>query len=569
MSRKPFSTPSPRPLSPKDVRAGGVLGDRIRRSYDRLERDDYRPDAVLKEPDYPWPGDMEGRLTLALTLLEQVTGRPARHLPELLDRLPGAFNEAGYLGRVATDRRHDEQQLSGHAWLLRGLCEQYEAHRDERALSWIDAIVRGLALPARDAYAAYPHETYADLLDGEAIGQIGRVDLGPWRLSTDIGCAFILLDGLSHVYRITEDPAVGDMLDAMAETFVELDFVKMSLQTHATLSGVRGLLRLAEQRRSTALLDEAQRIWRLYWTTARTANDANHNWFGRPHWTEPCAMVDAYMTAMSLWRLTGEAAFLRQAHRVAYNGLGFAQRPNGGYGCDCCVGAHDVYLAPQEGTYEAWWCCTMRGGEGLTRMAQDGWHMCDDALYLAAYADGVAHVTSEGGSATIAQKTTYPFNGEAAITVEEAAGEAFASIAFVVPEGGSATRVVVDGAPAPYETRDGFVHVPVTPRAGREIQAMFSLSVGAEPYVGGLDGGPHVCLRHGPLLLGIDMPKTSDESAARVTLTPNPKLEPLGDARYRIVGASCEVRPVCDHYALDPEAARHDRRQVIFPLEEE
>jgi len=346
MARQPFRSPSPQPLAATNVRPGGVLGERVRRNYDRLERDDYRPDVVVKGPDYSWPGDMEGRLTLALTLLEQITGRPARYLPELLDRLPGAFNEAGYLGQVAPAGKHDEQQLSGHSWLLRGLCERYEAHRDERALSWIDDIVRGLALPARDAYAAYPHETYADLLEGGAIGEIGRVDLGPWRLSTDIGCAFILLDGLSHVYRITDDPAVGGMLDDMAETFLQLDFVGMSLQTHATLSALRGLLRLAEQRRSTALLDEIRRIWRLYWTTARTANDANHNWFGRPRWTEPCAMVDAYIVAISLWRLTGDAAFLRQAHRVAYNSLGFAQRPNGGYGCDCCAGAHDVYLAP-------------------------------------------------------------------------------------------------------------------------------------------------------------------------------------------------------------------------------
>ena len=59
------------------------------------------------------------------------------------------MNSQGYFGPLVDPKAVDEQQLAGHGWVLRGLCEYYEWKHDERALEMIDKIVRNLACPRR------------------------------------------------------------------------------------------------------------------------------------------------------------------------------------------------------------------------------------------------------------------------------------------------------------------------------------------------------------------------------------------------------------------------------------
>ena len=60
------------------------------------------------------------------------------------------------MGNVATDSVIDEQQLSGHSWLLRGLCEYYLWRKDPAVLAMIKNIVENLFLPTCGDYPSYP-----------------------------------------------------------------------------------------------------------------------------------------------------------------------------------------------------------------------------------------------------------------------------------------------------------------------------------------------------------------------------------------------------------------------------
>ena len=73
----------------------------------------------------------------------------------------------------------------------------------------------------------------------------------------------------------------------MAEEYSAIDFTGISMQTHATLSALRGILCFYESVRDEKLLDIAKRIFSLYMDEGMTRNYANCNWFGRPFWTEP------------------------------------------------------------------------------------------------------------------------------------------------------------------------------------------------------------------------------------------------------------------------------------------
>ena len=102
----------------------------------RLEMREYRPETVLNMDQAGWPGDWEGRTILALVRIAETTKKEPAYLHEIVDIVLDARNERGYLGPIYDGRSThsgttdggalvNEQQLSGHSWLLRGLCAYY------------------------------------------------------------------------------------------------------------------------------------------------------------------------------------------------------------------------------------------------------------------------------------------------------------------------------------------------------------------------------------------------------------------------------------------------------------
>ena len=350
----------------------GEMGYRILKSFARLHDREYRPEVLFHIEKNGWAGDWEGRTLLALVLLSRITGKKALFLDVILERLGGELNERGYLKGILSDSQADEQQLSGHSWLLRGLLEHYLWTGEERSLRIAKGIVEGLYLPRRALYDHYPLERRRMDERAAADGNKDSVATDGWYLSTDIGCAFMSLDGLSQYYAVTGDERVRAMLETMIRVYMEIDFVKASMQTHASLSACRGILRYYQCTRDPKLLSFVSGFMRLYSDYGMTENYANFNWFGRPLWTEPCGFIDSFILATELWRETRDAGWLAFASRVYQNAFAHGQRSNGGFGCDDCVGPLGVsgLLAAQRKHYEAHWCCTMRGAEGLSWAAR-------------------------------------------------------------------------------------------------------------------------------------------------------------------------------------------------------
>lgn len=359
--------------------AEGEIQTRADLLFTRLEGPMYQPEQIFTIESGGWPGDWEGRTILALTMLTQITGREPLYLDEIVARLEENVNEKGYLRQMLPDGDVDEQQLSGHSWLLRGLCEYYLLHHHTFVLHRIEAIVRNLFIPVTGRYAEYPILPEDRVTDGKESGHIGK-KVGHWYLSSDTGCAYIPLDGLSQAYVLlqkeSDDPALVEqlkaLLDEMVTGFTNIPFLEISVQTHATLTGCRGILRLYEQDGDTGKLAFVEKIFALYQAEGMTANYANYNWFGRPEWTEPCAVIDSFMVAAQLYQYTGKVGYAEISQRILYNGLYAGQRANGGFGTDTCLGAMDKadshILACS--SYEAYWCCSMRGGEGLAAVSR-------------------------------------------------------------------------------------------------------------------------------------------------------------------------------------------------------
>ncbi len=337
---------------------------RIALNAQRLREPYYQMPEVFQHPECDWPGDKEGRALLAFVSHYKMTGEINPCMPALLAEMPNRTNQDLYFGPDACEVIF-EQQLSGHSWLLRGLCEHYEQFLDEFSLKALKSVTEGLFLPTKGRYCTYPVDRSGEN-DGGVSGHSETV-MGGWNLSTDVGCAFMAIDGLSHVYKVTRDARVKALLDEMIDVYCAIDKVTLKAQTHCTLTAARGMIRMYQLTEDPRYLVGAKDIFALYaFGKGMDATYQNLNWWGRPDtWTEPCAIVDSLMVAGELYKITRKDSYRRCAARIFHNGFASAQRANGGAGTDAVVipenGQDTLYMK----SYEAPFCCTMRLAEGL------------------------------------------------------------------------------------------------------------------------------------------------------------------------------------------------------------
>lgn len=387
------------------------IDERIRLNLKRLcEYPYYQKEQIFAPSDYDWYGDKEGRALLSFVSHYKISKTKIPAMDYLISALADKVNELGYLGPIYDNEIH-EQQLSGHSWLLRGLCEYYEQFNDLSVIKHINEITDNLFIKHAGKFKGYPVDR-SDVYEGDVSGSVSS-KLSEWILSTDIGCAFMSVDGLSHVFKITKRNDVRELVREMAEVYVSIDKVKLKAQTHCTLTCARGLMRMYEETGETFYLDCAKEIFRLYTECGgMTLTYQNINWWGRPDtWTEPCAVVDSLILAAELYKATDDEKYRVYAARIYHNGFATLQRINGGAGTDSCVtsnGEHTLYAK----MYEAYFCCTMRLAEGLWYISRNA-----DLLYATlngevrknngVYADGdiiYAYVT--GGAEDYAEQFT-------------------------------------------------------------------------------------------------------------------------------------------------------------------
>ncbi|MBR2968474.1 MAG: hypothetical protein IKC36_01375 [Clostridia bacterium] len=335
----------------------------VKLNFSRLTQDDYSIDNVFQPADYDWPGDFEGRALLAFACHYEINGSVAPCMHPLVNALKEKTNSKLYFGKEFDGVTVDEQQLSGHNWYLRGLIKYAENFNSELAMQAAKSTVENLYLPALSWFSHYPLERAS--YDGGVFGNCTEIISG-WKLSTDIGCAFMCFDGLAKYYQKTSDARVKSFLDTGIELFKTIDLVKYKFQTHTSLTFLRGVLTLYQVTGDASYLDLVKEKFLFYVKNGMTLTYENFNWFGREDtWTEPCAVTDSLILSIELFKETGEEQYKTLARRIWFNGLQFCQRINGGAGPNTCVTPSQPILSTSPRFYEAHLCCTMRYAEAL------------------------------------------------------------------------------------------------------------------------------------------------------------------------------------------------------------
>ena len=528
-----------RPASYQETEIKGELSQRVSKNFDRLEEEKYQPDHVFltEEQSGNWPGDTEGRTILGLVLDAQASHRTPKYLEEIIHRIPAHLNSKGYMGPIYEGKAH-EQQLSGNGWLLRGLCEYYEWKRDPKVRDLISSITRNLFLGIADKYATYPiapNERKQGI--GAESGSIADTQ-GDWMLSTDIGCVFIGMDGLIHAYAILQDKDLKAPIETLIDKFLKVDLTGIKAQTHATLTACRGLIRYAEITGDKRFVDEAAKRFRIYVENGMTENYENYNWFDRfETWTEPCAIVDSYMLAMQLWQHTLDASYLEYAERIYYNAICHTQRRNGGFGCDSCPGLAQATSLLRVHADEAHWCCTMRGGEGLSSVVHYTCFKDKGQVYLTSYRPGHFNVKwNKKDLLDFTVETQYPFGDEVNININRNTSRISLHLPF--PSWLTDLGINLNGKEQIATVTKGFVTVTGRFKKGDRISLTFHRLTRFEKVINPTNTKPTwqraFC---GPLMLGTETTETP-------VLPAQPQLQQIGEKEWTVAGTDIKLTPV-------------------------
>jgi hypothetical protein len=495
---------APQPIAFADQQPGGLLRQRLEKHFGRMEEEKYQPENFfLTVPrnkwQWQWAGDMEGRSILALVLEAQATGRSPKYLGTILARFPEHLNSRGYFGEIHPAGIAAEEQLSGNSWTLRALCEAYLWKQDQATLELARRLVKELFLPLSGYYyPGYPIRPEDRAHDGGVQGEQRKVL--NYISSSDILSSFIPIDGMTQFYSLEPSPELKKVIDEAVARFLEVDLQRLKAQTHASLSSMRGVLRWYSLTGDRELLDAIVERFSLYENCAMSENYENWNWFGRPESTEPCAIIDSIMVAMDLWRYTGQAKWLEDAHRIAINALGATQRANGGFGCDTCPGGKgSPWLSVH--TPEAHWCCTMRGGEGLSRRAQYAWFLEHDTATLAFPGANRAVLRLGEGPLTVVQQSGFPESFGSRLNIEAANVSKPVTLRLFAPSFTSQHNLTVNGKSVSAKVENGFISVKRTWKPGDSVLWDYQpVTRWSEPRNKNTPAGWRT-LQHGPLIL--------------------------------------------------------------------
>lgn len=547
----------PQPVPMEQVRAKGELLLRLDRNFDRMESEHYRTDHVFltEEQSGGWSGDTEGRTILALVMDSRATGRAPVYLDGILQRLPEELNGRGYLGPDFFPSV-SEQQLGGNCWLLNGLSEHYLWKGEPSTLIPLRSVAEGLYVASRGHFTHYPADPSLRDTGGPAGTIMAHHD--GWMLSSDVGAGLACLDGMVQAYDVLRLPGLKGSIDAAIEAFRGIDPVKIQAHTHPYTLIMMGLLRYAGITGDESLVEWVKDLWDIYLLHGMSENYGCYNWLDRfDTWTEPCAIVDSYITATQLWRCTGDPRYRDMAELIYFNALTYSQHTNGGFGLENCPGeASGTHFLKPVGD-EAWWCCSMRGAEGLARASQYTWFTQGDDVIVGTLRPSTLTLPDpKDGSLTVDMETGYPLLGG---TVLRLGGESRRKVSLLLPAPAWTEKAAlrVNGRRIRAYTKDGFVRTgPVS--SGDVVEYSFKVKDWYDgPQTPSNNPGGIFRVLHGPLLL------CADED---VTFPKGSRLEQLGGDVFRVKGKGVFLHPL--RHVMDP-GFRVDRaddcaRKILF-----
>jgi DUF1680 family protein len=423
-------------LAPAALQLQGWLGERVAiNASQRLVNVDTVPLLAgfqHKPGSHPWIGEHVGKWLHAATLAWASNGDPALRakLDEVVTALIAAQESDGYLGTYVKEKRfglYDDADWDvwSHKYCLIGLLtyHQYTRHAGALQASRKAADLLIATFPSqRSILAAGTHEGMAATSVLEPIVLLYRIT----------GDARYLRFARYIVQSWDEPKGPGIVKSLLAGQPVN----KVSNgKAYEMLSNLVGLCELARATGERPLIQAVLNAWqdvvtnRLYATGSTSQFEhfqVDHDMSDGvyQHIAETCVTTTWIQFNLALLQLTGEARFGDELERSFYNHLAAAQHPGGGDWC---------YYTALEGRKQydkGITCCHSSGPRGLALAPQtsylrsrSGGH---EVLLVSTFETSAATLTLGGQRVTVQQRSSFPYRGEAVLTLRMAKPARFA-----------------------------------------------------------------------------------------------------------------------------------------------
>jgi DUF1680 family protein len=395
-------------------------------------------------------------------------------------------------------------------------------------------------------------------MNGKAIGAIQAKRDG-WSLSGDVGCVFIGMAGAIQAYECIGGEELKSVIQEMINRFMEIDMPGIKMQTHACLTALTGIARYYEITGDVRYLNKLEKGWELYRRYGMSENYEIYNWFTvYDSWTEPCGIIDSYILASKLWKFTLKPSYLAEMDLIYFNGICHAMRSNGGFGLDNCPSSRVNYLNVYAD--EAWWCCTMRGGEGLSRVAENSYFVSDDTLYVTRYGENRATVNfRRNAEVNLTQTSDYPFSDNVFFQINKVRNAKRVVIKLnALSEWADNFKITINGKLVKMHKENGFFVLQKEWIENDRIEVAFNQKIRIEPVMNKENGGvSNYRLFRGPLLWGVNGDSTA-------TLDKVDHIKQIGPKLLKQEKDNVRFTPL--YHLLDPTVNKADGyiKQLLF-----
>jgi uncharacterized protein len=530
----------------------GLLLKRAEYTYEMYKN--YTPEHILtlnystSPSDHAFPGDTIGRFIMSTTLLSRALHQPEpESLKKVMAALPSMLNAEGYLGWVLPKNKADETGMSNVQW-SNGLTEYYLWTKDKTALQMNQNVFKGIILPVQEAFYYYYSPEKKD-------GKIQWV-----HCTADTAQAFGIIDPATRGYPLFPSEELKAEIDELIRLYRKIDHVKIKAQIHAVLFTSRGILRWYEIHGDPNHLQFAESLYKNYRQLAMTENYENYNWFGKPEWTEGCAIVDSLTVALKLWQLTGKPQYLEDAHLILFNALLANQQGCGGdFGTNNCVGPNDTVLLRHKQT--APYCCSVWGGKGFARTMQYSQFMKDNGVIVTIFGNNTVTARLPDGALTLRQTTAYPYEGGVKFEVISSESQKERELlvfipSWIVPE---TITVVINGQKVEPAIKESFLSLKRVMKKADQIEIQFKQLFRCAALLYPDRKPDYHRYMYGPLALGLD---TQTEKP----LPKETEFEATGNACYHAKLKGLTLVPLCDLMDVKDEAKRATTgaAQILF-----
>jgi DUF1680 family protein len=231
-----------------------------------------------------------------------------------------------------------------------------------------------------------------------------------------------------------------------------------------------------------------------------------------------------------------------------------SQRANGGFGTDTCLSdaERDIYML----CYDASWCCTMRGGDGLASAVEYNYFYDNDGFYLPFYNNSNVALKFDDGQVHIIQKTQYPCDGNVQLEVVSSSLKSEKNVCFYIPSWvkSDALKVTLNDIAIPFKREHLSLNFRYFPKAGDLIIISFEISLMQQETINAKHGDSFITLRHGSLILG-------QKKSLNEEINPNDEFVYQGYGRYISKSSGIVIRPIGD---IDDPTAENKGFKALF-----